>query len=241
MGSISIREHIRWLPDPPSEPTSTIVLTSPERRFVDIRVLRQPDGSLPPASDGPLPPDQLDWGIAGTSSSSQRDDGHGNSVRHSRWEHWVDSRFPDAESAADEGDMYPQPDDLTLEKGRMVNPATGVETDYEELWRDADPVSTGEDGETVRCIVLQLHDDPSGTRGVVVRLGQYCQGIMRVKDEFTAERWEWSAKDGWKKSLKVGHGSLPCEAAIDTEGKLDLDQDIRDEGHIWKVIELYKA
>lgn len=43
MGSISIREHIRWLPDPASEPTSTVVLTSPGRRFVDLRVLR-PEG-----------------------------------------------------------------------------------------------------------------------------------------------------------------------------------------------------
>lgn len=37
---ISIREFIRWLPQEASEPTSTIVLTSPERRFVDIRVVR---------------------------------------------------------------------------------------------------------------------------------------------------------------------------------------------------------
>ena len=40
MGSISLREFIQWLPDEPSEPTSTIVVTSPGRRFVDIRVLR---------------------------------------------------------------------------------------------------------------------------------------------------------------------------------------------------------
>lgn len=40
MGTISIREHIRWIPDPESEPTSTIVLTSPGHRFVDLRILR---------------------------------------------------------------------------------------------------------------------------------------------------------------------------------------------------------
>jgi hypothetical protein len=39
MGSISIRKSIRWLPDEASEPTSTIVLTSPQRRFVDLRIL----------------------------------------------------------------------------------------------------------------------------------------------------------------------------------------------------------
>jgi hypothetical protein len=41
--SISIREYIRWLPDQPSEPTTTVVLTSPEKRFVDIRVFKEPD------------------------------------------------------------------------------------------------------------------------------------------------------------------------------------------------------
>jgi hypothetical protein len=40
MCDISIREYIRWLPDERDEPTSTIVLTTPERRFVDIRILK---------------------------------------------------------------------------------------------------------------------------------------------------------------------------------------------------------
>lgn len=39
MASISFRKFIRWLPEEASEPTSTLVLTSPEKRFVDIRVL----------------------------------------------------------------------------------------------------------------------------------------------------------------------------------------------------------
>jgi hypothetical protein len=41
---ISQREFIRWLPDEASEPTATLVVTSPGRRFVDIRVLR-PEGA----------------------------------------------------------------------------------------------------------------------------------------------------------------------------------------------------
>lgn len=43
MASISFRKFIRWVPEEASEPTSTLVLTSPEKRFVDIRVLL-PDG-----------------------------------------------------------------------------------------------------------------------------------------------------------------------------------------------------
>ena len=38
--SISVREYIRWSPDPSSEPTETLVVTSAENRFVDIRILK---------------------------------------------------------------------------------------------------------------------------------------------------------------------------------------------------------
>lgn len=40
MGDISVREYIRWLPDDASEPTSTVVLTTPQRRFVDLRIIK---------------------------------------------------------------------------------------------------------------------------------------------------------------------------------------------------------
>lgn len=38
--SISIRDSIRWPPSPGTEPTRTVVLTSSENRFVDIRILK---------------------------------------------------------------------------------------------------------------------------------------------------------------------------------------------------------
>lgn len=45
-GFISIRKSIRWLPGVASEPTSTIVLTSPQRHFVDLRILKDENGSI---------------------------------------------------------------------------------------------------------------------------------------------------------------------------------------------------
>lgn len=41
--NISIRESIRWLPNDADEPTTTLVLTSAENRFVDIRILKETD------------------------------------------------------------------------------------------------------------------------------------------------------------------------------------------------------
>ncbi|KAK1706339.1 hypothetical protein BDP67DRAFT_476512 [Colletotrichum lupini] len=217
MGSISFREHIRWIPDEASEPTSTIVLTSPQRRFVDLRILKQT-----PTVDGVQDThgiERLEWGIAGTSSSSTRTDDQGAEVRHSRWEHWIDSRTTEPENAADEGDMYEQPDGLTLEKGRMVNPATGAETDYEELWRDVEPVTT------------------SGARGMVVWLGRFCQGISRVGEEVAAERWEWKEGEGWRRTVRIGDRALPCEVLLMTGAALSVGTHVVHEEVVWDVLE----
>ncbi|TEA20602.1 hypothetical protein C8034_v008559 [Colletotrichum sidae] len=195
MGSISFREHIAWHPDAPSEPTSTIVLTSPGRRFVDLRIFK----SGPNGEQDLHDTDRLEWGIAGTSSSSMIPDGKGGEIRHSRWEHWIDSRTAEPENAADEGDMFPQEGELTLEKGRMVNPATGKECDYEELWRDVDPQPVA-DGKDVEYVVLQFEDESSRARGEVIWLGRFCQGISKVGESVTAERWEWK-DEGWRRTV----------------------------------------
>ncbi|CCF45250.1 hypothetical protein CH063_03553 [Colletotrichum higginsianum] len=217
MGSISFREHIRWIPDEASEPTSTIVLTSPQRRFVDLRILKS--APTADAAQTTHAAGRLEWGIAGTSSSTLRDDGAGGQVRHSRWEHWIDSRTTDPENAADEGDMYEQADGLTLEKGRMVNPATGEETDYEELWRDVEPAAV------------------AGARGSVVWLGRFCQGISRVGEDVTAERWEWRDDGGWRRTMRIGERGLPCEALLKTGALLTVGAHVVHEDLVWDVLE----
>ncbi|CAM1509499.1 Fc.00g032380.m01.CDS01 [Cosmosporella sp. VM-42] len=229
MGSISLREFIRWHPDEASEPTSTIVVTSPQRRFVDLRILRPEGVQGPwPTQLEKLPTEQLEWGIAGTSSSWKRDDG----VTRSQWQHWIDSRTHQPENATDEGDMFPQADGTTLEKGSMVNPATGKETAYEELWRDVDPTPTT--SSEARTIVLQVEIEE--LRGSVVRLGQYCQGILKEGDKITAERWEWN--EVWKQTVRMGEDTLPCRDVLDDERELKLGDIVAVGGRGWRVVEV---
>ncbi|KAF9870717.1 hypothetical protein CkaCkLH20_11819 [Colletotrichum karsti] len=235
MGSISFREHIRWIPDEASEPTSTIVLTSPQRRFVDLRILKSG-----PNAEGSHGIERLEWGIAGTSSSSLIPDGKGGEVRHSRWDHWIDSRTTEPEKAGDEGDMYPQPGgDLTLEKGRMVNPATGRECDYEELWRDVDPQPASAAAAAPECVVLRFEDESRAARGVVVWLGRFCQGISRVGGDVVAERWEWKGEDaGWVRTVGIGaEGALPCEVLLKTGGGLGVGAHVKHGEVVWDVLE----
>ncbi|KAG6059915.1 hypothetical protein E4U32_003758 [Claviceps aff. humidiphila group G2b] len=198
-GTISIRKSIRWIPGPACEPTRTMVLTSPQGRFVDVRVLKkgEADGAVDDAEardrSGHLPFARLDWAIAGTSTSTivRTPD---ETIRRCRFEHWLDSRTatPDA-IPPDEGDMFPLADGLTLEKGRMVNPDTGVDTDYEEVWRDENV----ERGTEQECVVLRYdgYEDGIGhdideRRGMIVKLGGHAQGFIKSRGEMAVGRWK---------------------------------------------------
>ncbi|KAK3307203.1 uncharacterized protein B0T15DRAFT_394169 [Chaetomium strumarium] len=248
MCDISVREYIRWLPDEPSEPTSTIVLTTPERRFVDIRVLKDTttSSSNDASGDAMFPVSRLDWAIAGTSESSLIMNG----TRHGRWHHWIDSRSKSTEGLMDEGDMFDHPSDptLTLERGRMVNPLTGAETDYEEMWRSEPIESTtapsGPDRTSVTCLALQWQGaedgDPPGKvrRGLVVRLGQYCQAFARDGDEITVERLKWDVRQQmWARQVRIGKQELPLEVATYFAPAASIDDEVKVGGAIWKVVE----
>ncbi|KAI7281654.1 hypothetical protein KC345_g3992 [Hortaea werneckii] len=252
--NISIRESIRWIPDAFSEPTSTLVLTSAAKRFVDIRVLK--DSS--PSQDGPSttegtdlkPFSALDWAFAGTSSSSVGSpDENGNAVAHCEWRHWIDNRTERPEDVVDEGKMYPieGDDQRSLEKGRMVNPDTGRMTEYEEIWRDVDAVrisgvvgvgGVGKEDEGKVSAVLILDEPEQRARGMVVRIGQYCQGVLRVKGEFSLERWEWVGEEkGWERKVRMGSLFLPCGLAMDVLGMEEGSQ-VKHGDFRWEVVEL---
>lgn len=107
--------------------------------------------------------------------------------------------------------MVPYPGGMSLEVGSMVNPATGCVTAYEELWIDKAPVPHSSSTQKPKCVVFQLLDEPASKRGQFVRFGHYAQGVLRVGDTFTAERWLWSeTHTRWEQTVKAGdnHGPL---------------------------------
>lgn len=165
---------------------------------------------------------------------------------HSVWEHWIDSRTD--EPPIDEGDTWPQPDGDVLELGTQVDPVTGVKRKYEELWGDV-PVQAFEgDNEERVSLVLKVDDREHNARGLVVRVGQYCQGILQVGDQLLLERWEWNnladeAEPGhqgsWRCKVRMGDGSLPCNQVLNVKGYLH-GAIIRSAGLEWRVIEDYR-
>lgn len=155
----------------------------------------------------------------------------------------MDSRSRTPEDVVDEGDIFPQSDDRTLETGRMVNPATGRLTDYEEVWSDIDPLQVRSDGgsqqqQQTGCVVLELKNDEQGQRGMLVCLGEYSQGVVRVGDQFAAERW--LLEDGkWQRKFRVGDLNLPSPEVL-CRGPLSLGRKVFSEDHSgsWSVVEL---
>ncbi|KAF2023473.1 hypothetical protein EK21DRAFT_80850 [Setomelanomma holmii] len=217
------------LPATQFEPTSTLVLTSLLNTFVDIRLFtpRHPDElALPNHGER----DRLEWAFAGSSLSVPIADPHVSkpgtekpwaNVSKSTWTHWLDSRFHVGSKVipVDEGLMYLISATQTLEHGYAFHPSLGKVAGHEEMWRDVAvlPTGSGAKGKKV-CVVMRLHNDAVGARGVIVRLGQYCQGIVMLGKYSTIERWEFgggegggSEKDGgWKRTARVGDQFLPC-------------------------------
>lgn len=249
MADVSVRESIQWKPDPPSEPTSTVVLTSPGKHFVDVRILlplgRQrllpfpfPEPcpartNFPADPSGILTPDRLDWAFAGTSTSEvqQQEQARGPVVRTSEWTHWVDSRTTDPEP--DRGEVSIAADGRAVEVGRMVNPATGMETEYVEVWVPGE-VRGGE------VVVLKTE---AGGRGVVVRVGCWVQGVVRDADGVSVGRWERRGDgEGWRVAARMGEGLDEVLGWVTGEKmggrRLEVGGKVEAGGRAWDVLEL---
>ncbi|KAF2748015.1 hypothetical protein M011DRAFT_467054 [Sporormia fimetaria CBS 119925] len=237
------------LPPQASEPTDTLVLTSPQGVFVDIRVLRDFGEQVYDAFQRRIVKVmRLEWAFAGlgesqfisekrkeellsellglevdgdngeeSSAHDQDRDEHGRAeseatptLRHATWHHWIDSRYPVGypDIPVDTGIMYPMTTSpaLTLEVGAAKNPFTGKMQCHEEMWEDKEIKTVWPNPSRV-CVVLWTQyipppmsalgmEEPSddgveAVRGVIVRVGQYVQGIMKRGNLLTVERWEF--------------------------------------------------
>ena len=129
-------------------------------------------------ADSSAPFTSLDWGIGGRSVGTSS---------HGEWVHDIDSRT-DNPDEKDEGDMCPHSElsDVTLERGKMRHPASGEIREYEEGWKDLEILPVGGSHKGERCsVVLETVSDATHSaetgRGLIVRVGQYCQGIIDRK------------------------------------------------------------
>ena len=187
----------------------------------------------------------LERASAGTSHSSTGTDQTGL-ARHqdSVWKHWIDSRTD--EPPVHQCVVSLLSDSVVHENGNYIHPVTGVACERTELWSDDRIKYVGEENTKV-SMVLKVDDEERNARGLVVRVGQYCQGILKEGAQLTVERWKWIDDPGtsyfggwWDCEVRIGDGSLPCDQVTNIGRFFCNDTTIQSGALEWRVIEDYR-
>lgn len=222
-----------------TEPLSVVAVYSTTGYYVDVRAAKADDQNILDLAisnlNAPLSGD-LEWAFAGKIELRLPDQQDTNAITQARararWTRIIDSQLSYLPDEADEADLTLQPDGSILEVGSFPNSTTGKEEPFQEIWHLVPQLpSTG------NCVVLKAdHQDPH-IRGLVVRVGQWCQGILyRSKDDKVVERWHLEATGNWIRDLRIGEStvSLPCTNSFTP---LEIGGTIKLDGITWVVVE----
>lgn len=183
------------MPEEARELTSTLVFTSNEARFVDVRVYKHqyPHISLPESIE---PFEQVfQWVIVGEEEELP-------GTNRIRFNHCINlaeilqsitEKRPlhECKSPPDIGAFWPmEGSEDRKETGEMVNPETGQATEYVEIWRSLNPNHTTPHSEVregytghhepdTSSIVNNVFElDQDGVFGRIIRLGNWAQGVV---------------------------------------------------------------
>jgi hypothetical protein len=201
---VSTRISLRWLPDPPSEPTDTLVFNVGSY-FVDLRVLKA-DNSIDWAMAGErqvisTDPCMLPFPLLETLLIDLR-------AVKCRWIKIIDSLGP---SQPDEGSFITLPNGDSLETGSMPCPEKGgAVTEYEEVWRKLEP------REGVKhAWILQSVDGKT----FLGRIGGEHIALREGKGSTFGARWEqWDVNNGWSVKYEIGDvEGVPSLASVGRE------------------------
>ena len=144
----------------------------------------------------------------------------------------------------------------------MPNPGnSGALTDYEELWRDL-PLQKLPHEQGILSLVLKAENKVLGTRGLIVRIGSWCQGVIRSGNDIGVERWRFggvpivgggeaglvegavgggiedaAGRNKWERIAKIGEMSLPCQVCWEKGWQLEVGEEVVCGGLKWGVVE----
>lgn len=222
-----------------TEPSSVLAVYSTAGYYVDIRVAKAGDQNILDLAtsnlNAPLS-DDLEWAFAGKVEVRLPDQQDTKAIAQAharaRWNRIIDSQLSYLPDETDEADLTLQPDGSILEAGGFPNPTTGEEEPFQEIWYLIPQLPL-----TGNCVVLKADHQDIHVRGLIVRVGQWCQGILyRSKDDKVVERWHLEAPGNWIRDLRIGEStvSLPCTntfAHLEIGGTIELD------GITWVVVE----
>lgn len=237
--SLSTRVSLQWPPNAPEELSNTLVMSSESGHFVDIRIFRQfyPLGE----TDVSRPFDEVfQWCMSGIENPLD-----GGTIEF--------KKELDSAAVSEALQAGKQPESLLgrpdighfseiegsqnrKETGSMVNPDSGKEEDYIEVWKSLDPVEHTFNMEVRekkpfihKAIVLKVSD--AVFEGKLMQLGNWKQGLLytRLTCTFSVIR-SYHDKE-WKDLIKYGANSFPRELACKAGEVLEHD------GVKWECLE----
>ncbi|KAF2653195.1 hypothetical protein K491DRAFT_780483 [Lophiostoma macrostomum CBS 122681] len=226
---IEIRRGLSLDYDPPFENSSVIALTAPSGKYVDIRfrLAHKEESSVKKESEH-----FAGYATAGTATAilpigSTTCEPYECTV-HVKWEHPIDSS---ASFATDGADMYLLANGDTMEVGVMeIDSKIRM---FKEYW------TTPKHCESSDYVVVETpasKDDE--TKGMAIRMGNYCQGVLQTATDFWVERWELNNCD-WTKDARSNTGQgddiLPCKWMVQDMRKVGDKTAI--DAYTWEVIE----
>ena len=92
-----------------------------------------------------------------------------------------------------------------------------------------------------------LKAETDEAKGLFIRVGGWCQGILKMGSDLTIERWRWASQENdphqgpgyWKRIVRIGDGEMPSptlfRAATD-----DADTAVVSGNLKWEVIENHR-
>lgn len=230
--TLSTRISIQWPPELAAEESHTLVITSPQDHFVDIRVLK--DKYNTKNYEGSFN-DNFQWCITGKEVPIPN-------TNKIKFVHELDSAViiggenPGDPDVGEFSNIEGSED--RKEVGSMKNPKTNTIELYIEIWRSLCPlnstpeVEVREQGLDVPVIVLEVKTDL--LRGKYIRYGNWLQGIVFDNKELHVVRAHYSSS--WNILIEYGNIYLfPIDNEID-----DVDQTVDVGSLTWNCIEFHR-
>ncbi|KAK6460424.1 hypothetical protein DFJ63DRAFT_250499 [Scheffersomyces coipomensis] len=241
---VSTRVSLQWGSEEPEELSYTMAFTSPQNHYVDIRIFKHKN---PYKGDGSDSFDQVfQWLLAGIEEPIP-DTGKIN------FKNYIDSQAVTRSIksgkplviGSDIGDFSDIEGSLDRkEVGAMLNPDTGVEQSYIEIWRSLDPTKltpTNEvresevEDDTIPVFTLQV-EESDDIRGKIIRLGNWVQGITFDKSTNTFNVIRSFLNEGkWENQIEYGDISL---FPLEFKGKVNDKVKTSNPAIVWKCLEI---
>lgn len=250
---LSKRISIQWLSEQAGELTDTLVISTPKCFSTDVRIFKE---HYPYEKGNDLDLDAMDKIFEFVSMGTEIDIEGTNQVQFPSEVNLQEivqaiktgKSVEECKAPPDIGTFWPiEGSEDRKETGSMVNPATGVCTDYVEVWRSLNPAETTPDEEVrenhwknkkedTEVGVYTYNAQEDNHRGRLIRLGNWVQAVFYAytngKHELSVLRAYYDESSGqWQYLIRYGPYDFPDLGTLFDKESIDFG------GVLWTRVE----